>query len=314
MNGKLLKKYILRGALGIVGFILVSLVGYILSLVVELNHLLVIPSVQDQGKFLSVKFESLGIVQRDHFDFFKALSRNSTEFLNPIPNHLYEIQKDFMLEIPAKQDCLDLNCLQFKLNFADIPSVIWRSLIGIEDARFLEHEGVDWKALARALWVDIRLGKMAQGGSTITQQLAKNLFLSQEKSFKRKLKEMIYSFLIELKYSKQEILSAYLNEVFWGSLNGIRIKGVAAASIFYFGKHVQYLSEYEAAVLISILKGPYYLSPLNHLDRLKNRVSEVFKKLQNDSLMGENSVVWTNIEYENFQKGVTNGIPTMLSI
>jgi penicillin-binding protein 1B len=308
MKGKSLKKYILRSALGLLAFFTLTLGGYILSLVVELNHLLVIPRVNDATQSRSVKFEALAIVERDHFDFFKALNANPPQVITPLPNHLYEIQKDFSLPIPAKQDCLELNCLQFKLAFADIPSVIWRSLIGIEDTRFLEHEGVDWKALARALWVDVRLGKMAQGGSTITQQLAKNLFLSQEKSFKRKIKEMIYSFLIELKYSKQEILTAYLNEVFWGSFNGIRIKGVAAASLFYFAKHVQDLSEYESAILISLLKGPYYLSPINHLDRLKNRVSEVFKKLQDDSLMGKSAVSWNDSEYKIFQNNILKNI------
>jgi penicillin-binding protein 1B len=308
MKGKSLKKYILRGALGLLAFFLLTLGGYILSLVVELNHLLVIPSVKEVGETRAVKFETLGIVQREHFDFFQALSMQPAQAIKPVANNLYEVQQDFALQIPARQDCLELNCLQFKLAFADIPSVIWRSLIGIEDARFLEHEGVDWKALARAIWVDVRLGKMAQGGSTITQQLAKNLFLSQEKSFKRKLKEMIYSFLIEIKYSKQEILTAYLNEVFWGSFSGIRIKGVAAASVFYFGKHVQHLTEYESAILISLLKGPYYLSPLHHLDRLKNRVSQVFKKLQDESLMGKSAIEWGRSEYELFQKNIQKNI------
>jgi len=189
--------------------------------------------------------------------------------------------------------CGRIYCFQNKTQFSNIPPSLWKALIGTEDIRFLDHRGVDLKSILRALWVDLKKMKYVQGGSTITQQLVKNLFLSNEKSIERKIKEVIMALYIEYRYKKEEILQAYLNEQVWGSLNGIRIKGHQAASLFYFNKPSQKLSEVEAAILISMLKGPYYYSPLTHVERLISRSNTQFNKLvENDLFYSKKSDFW----------------------
>lgn len=203
----------------------------------------------------------------------------------------------------AVNECEKSSCYQRRLPFGEMPSVFWKGLIGIEDSRFLNHFGIDLKSIFRALATDIVELRLAQGGSTLTQQLVKNLFYSNEKSFKRKIKEMIVAIYIETKFSKEEILSSYFNEVFWGSFNGIRIKGIYSASLFYFGKKPNEIQPFEAAILIGLLKGPYYYSPLSHLDRLKLRSKVVFNKLVEMNLFSSRTEnVWTENDWSNWIK------------
>lgn len=199
-----------------------------------------------------------------------------------------------------ENDCLQIYCLQSRLSFSEIPSILWRGLIGIEDYRFLDHPGIDPKSLARALWHDLKVGRLEQGGSTLTQQLAKNLFYTNEKKFSRKFKEMIASAYIEMKLSKEEILQAYFNEVMWGSLQGIKMKGVGAAASMYFKKPAEFLTPYEASILISLLKGPYYYSPIYKVDRLKDRVKVVFNKLKTLQLFPEDAYQWNDKDWKNW--------------
>lgn len=191
-----------------------------------------------------------------------------------------------------KNDCSVTYCIQSRLRFSEIPSLLWRGLIGIEDYRFLDHKGVDPRSLLRALWHDLMVLRLEQGGSTLTQQLAKNLFYTNEKKFSRKIKEMIASTYIEFKLEKEQILQAYFNEVMWGSLQGIKIKGIAAASLFYFLKKPRKLEPYEVSILISLLKGPYYYSPVSHPDRLRKRANLVFNKLKELKLFPDSSPAW----------------------
>lgn len=199
----------------------------------------------------------------------------------------YLTQKKIKLAPLSLNECKRTSCYQRRVPFGKMPSVFWKGLIGIEDSRFLSHFGIDLKSIFRAIATDIVELRLAQGGSTLTQQLVKNLFYSNEKSFKRKIKEIIVAIYIETKFSKEEILSSYFNEVFWGSFNGVRIKGIYSASIFYFGKKPNMISPYEAAILISLLKGPYFYSPLKHLDRLIGRSNVVYSKLINMELFSK---------------------------
>lgn len=201
-------------------------------------------------------------------------------------------KEDMDLPELLENDCSQIYCLQSRLSFPEIPSILWRGLIGIEDYRFLDHKGVDPRSLARALWHDLKVLKLEQGGSTLTQQLVKNIFYTNEKKFSRKIKEMIASAYIEIKLSKEEILQAYFNEVMWGSVQGIKIKGVAAASALYFKKKPGNLSPYEASILISLLKGPYYYSPIYKVERLQERVKVVFEKLKTLQLFPETAYEW----------------------
>lgn len=194
------------------------------------------------------------------------------------------------IELPplVTNDCTEPYCFQHVIGFEKIPSQLWKGLIGIEDLRFVNHAGIDFKSILRALVVDLKEMRMAQGGSTITQQLIKNLFLTQEKSILRKLKEIILSIYIEHLFEKEEILTTYFNEVFWGAVQGIRIKGVYAASLLYFQKKPDELSDYETTILVSLLKGPNFYSPITKWERLKNRSDMVYEKLIELNLFAKN--------------------------
>ncbi len=201
----------------------------------------------------------------------------------------YFINKEIQVPNILRNDCKRYNCVQFEIGFDEIPPTLWKGLIGIEDYRFLEHDGVDYKSLLRAFVADVKAMKKVQGGSTLTMQLAKNLFLTNEKRIERKIREMIYAFYIEYKLPKEKIITTYFNEIFWGVVNGVYIKGIKAAAIAYFNKTPNELTDYESSLLIGLLKGPYFYSPFRHFDRLKTRTNVVFKRLSGLSLVSSDS-------------------------
>ncbi|TNF30160.1 MAG: penicillin-binding protein [Deltaproteobacteria bacterium] len=215
---------------------------------------------------------------------------------------LYSLNEDLELDAPLVNDCDQIYCYQHRINFDQIPSQFWKGLMGIEDYRFLDHFGVDIKSILRAAIIDIIEMKVVQGGSTLTQQLVKNLFYSNEKKLSRKLKEMIVAIYIESKYPKENILEAYFNEVFWGALGSVRIKGIYAATLFYFEKRPQEIDPYEASILIGLLKGPNYYRPLKHLDRLIQRTNVVYNKLGELNLYPVSAdLKWKKEQWESWQ-------------
>ena len=143
------------------------------------------------------------------------------------------------------------------MRFDDFPPHLVEAVIAIEDRRFFSHFGLDPRGLLRALAVNIRQGRLAQGGSTLTQQLAKNVFLTPERSFKRKVQELLLAFWLEAHFSKQDILALYLNRVYFGS----GAYGVQAAAETYFSRPVQNLTRVEAAMLAGLLKAPSRYAP-----------------------------------------------------
>ncbi|HEY9900309.1 MAG TPA: PBP1A family penicillin-binding protein [Pantanalinema sp.] len=143
------------------------------------------------------------------------------------------------------------------VRLADIPQVTRDAVLAIEDARFYAHNGVDLQGIARALWTDLRHGGKVAGGSTITQQLVKNKYLSSEKTFQRKLDEARLALEMERKYSKDQILEMYLNEVYWGH----GAYGIEAAAQTYFGHSARTLNLQESALLAALLKAPEHYSP-----------------------------------------------------
>lgn len=157
----------------------------------------------------------------------------------------------------------------------EIPSHVKKAIIAIEDVRFYSHPGVDLIGIARALTHDIMAGGMRQGGSTITQQLAKMLFLKPEKSIKRKIREAALSIQIEKRYTKDEILGLYLNQAYFGT----RSYGIEAASQTYFGKTVKDLTVAEAALLASLPKAPSQYSPFRNKDKAKERRDIVLQQM-----------------------------------
>lgn len=228
----------------------------------------------------------------------QALEKNEVELEK---NRLYFLKT---IELPSSvwNHCTKIYCLQNMLSFEEIPSVFWKGLIGVEDNRFVSHMGVDPKSILRALVTDIKKMKLEQGGSTLTQQLIKNLYLTNDKKFIRKFKEMILSMYFENKFSKEEILEIYFNEIEWGALQGIKIKGIHAAVLMYFNKKMTEVEPYEAAIIISMLKGPYYYSPLRHQERLRKRADIVFKKLQDLDMFSKNDKSWGDVEWEAWSK------------
>jgi penicillin-binding protein 1B len=213
------------------------------------------------------------------------------------------INEDLELPELEQNSCDRVRCIQIRKAFPNIPSQIWKALLGTEDFRFLDHRGVDPIAITRAIVVDIIAMKFIQGGSTLTQQLVKNLFLTNEKKLSRKLKEIIYAIYIENILEKEEILSLYLNEVFWGTFEGVYLKGYHAASLAYFGKEPKQLTEYEATILVSFLKGPNYYRLSRGHTRIKQRADAVFKRLVSLKLFsGGKHKVWSEADWKHFEE------------
>lgn len=154
-----------------------------------------------------------------------------------------------------------------------IPPNLVNAFVAVEDRRFFEHNGVDLFRIAGAIIKDFQQGSMAEGGSTITQQLAKNVFLSQEKTFWRKTKEMSIAITLSRKYSKDEIMEMYLNKIYLGH----GISGVEAAAQLYFDKHVDELDLAEAAMLAAIPKAPSTYSPFAKPDKAKERRDTILR-------------------------------------
>jgi penicillin-binding protein 1B len=153
------------------------------------------------------------------------------------------------------------------------------AVIAAEDDNFYRHAGISFSGILRALWVNLRGGEVRQGGSTLTQQLVKNLYLSHERTVSRKSQEVILALLLEIRYTKAEILEAYLNEIYLGGTGGVSLLGVGAASRAYFGKDASQLDLSEAAILAGMIRSPANYSPLTHPERAKERRDLVLQRL-----------------------------------
>jgi penicillin-binding protein 1A len=159
--------------------------------------------------------------------------------------------------------------------YYEIPDRVKKAFISVEDIRFYSHPGVDFIGIVRAMWHDVKARGVVEGGSTITQQLARLLFLKPDKSLKRKVKEAALSIQIERRYTKDEILGMYLNQAYFGT----RAYGIEAASQAYFGKSVKELSIAEAALLASMPKAPSAYSPFKNPEKARDRRSFVLKQM-----------------------------------
>ena len=148
------------------------------------------------------------------------------------------------------------------LSYEEIPDTLKEAVVAVEDKRFYSHRGIELISIIRALVANLRAGEIVEGGSTITQQLAKNLFLTQERTLDRKFKEAVYSLKLEMCCSKEEILEMYINVIYFGH----GTYGCEMASRFYFGKSVKDLDLAEAALLAGIIKGPEIYSPYHNLE------------------------------------------------
>jgi penicillin-binding protein 1B len=161
------------------------------------------------------------------------------------------------------------------VKYEDIPKVMVDAVLSIEDRRFFQHSGVNYVRLAEAAWVDVTRQRHEQGGSTITMQLSRAFFLSPEKTFKRKLVEMLIAIELEQKFSKQQIFEFYANRVDLGQRGSFTISGFAEASRAYFNKDLKDITLPEAALLAGLIQAPSFLSPYRHPERALERRNTV---------------------------------------
>jgi penicillin-binding protein 1A len=159
---------------------------------------------------------------------------------------------------------------------ADIPERLRRAVIAVEDVRFFEHPGLDYIGMLRAAWTNLRRGGKVEGASTITQQLARSLFLSSERTFDRKVRELILAYKMELVLTKEQILELYLNQIYFGQ----GAYGVASAAQTYFGKDLSALTVGESAFLAGLPKSPNHYSPFKAYDRAKKRQEHVLGRME----------------------------------
>ena len=181
-----------------------------------------------------------------------APSLAEVEFSPRLTSYVYDANGEVLTKLYKEN--------RVKVGIDQIPKHLKDAVLAAEDDGFYEHHGIDFTSIARAIWVDIRARAKVQGGSTITQQLARTAFLTQKKLFSRKLQEVLWAIQIERKYSKDEIFEAYLNLINFGH----GTYGAQAASELYFGKNVEDINLAEAALLAAVPNSPVYLSPISY--------------------------------------------------
>ncbi|WP_017463123.1 penicillin-binding protein 1B [Dyella ginsengisoli] len=171
------------------------------------------------------------------------------------------------------------------VHLADVPPLLVSGLQAVEDRDFKHHIGIDFTAILRAAFANLRAGHTVQGGSTLTQQLVRNLFLDRNQNFTRKFNEAILSLLIEAHYPKSRILEAYINEVFLGQQGSQAVHGFAAAAEFYFGRRLEELRPQEIALLVGMVKGPSYYDPRRYPEHALARRNLVLEQFAKTGLM-----------------------------
>lgn len=172
------------------------------------------------------------------------------------------------------------------VTYSQIPQTLVHALISTEDQRFFSHIGFDPFGIARAYFANMRAGRYVQGGSTITQQLAKVVYLSPKKTLKRKIQEVIISLQLEQKFTKEQILTLYLNRVYLGRGN----YGIDAASKYYFGKKPEDLDLYESAIIAGMIKAPSRYSPANNQEKSFQRAQFVLSRMVSEGYITKNEM------------------------
>jgi penicillin-binding protein 1B len=182
------------------------------------------------------------------------------------------------------------------VQLSDVPDTLEQMLIAVEDRGFYKHGGVSLISIARAAYVNVTKGSVEQGGSTLTQQLVKNYFLSNERSLSRKLKEAVMALLLEFHASKDEILEGYINEIYLGQDGPRAVHGFGLASQYYFGKPIDSLSLSQQATLIAVVRGPSYYNPWRHSERVLKRRDRVLDTAIREGVITENTALRAKIE------------------
>jgi penicillin-binding protein 1B len=199
----------------------------------------------------------------------------------------------------------------------EIPPRLSSALKAIEDQRFDEHHGVDPRSIGRALLVNLRSGEIRQGGSTLTQQLVKSYFLSNEQTLTRKLREAVMAIVLELAYDKSELMTAYINEVYLGQDGSRAVHGFGLASRFYFGKSLADLELHEMALLVAELRGPSYYDPRRFPERARERRDLVLDLLAERGVISvdeSRSAAARDLGVVDYQSAATNYYPAFMDL
>lgn len=173
------------------------------------------------------------------------------------------------------------------ITLKDVPKTLVGALIAVEDKKFYEHQGINPMAIGRAFLANLKAGHTVQGGSTLTQQLVKNFYLTNERSWDRKIKEALMSFLLDLRYGKNEILTAYMNEIHLGQDGDRAIHGFGLAAQFYFNRPLHELKVDQIALLVGMAKGAGYYNPRIHPDRALERRNLVLQVMRSENMLSE---------------------------
>lgn len=205
---------------------------------------------------------------------FLTASMNTKENLvedirPPASSHIYDINGNEIANVHATEN-------REPVKLAQIPKNLQNAFVAVEDNRFYEHMGIDPRGILRAVYANVTGRTISEGGSTITQQLAKNAYLTQDRTLKRKVQEVFLALQIERQYTKQEILELYLNQIYFGQ----GAYGVQAAAKTYFGKNVEDLDLNECAMLAGIPKSPNYYSPFNNFNAAQERKEVVLDQME----------------------------------
>jgi penicillin-binding protein 1A len=169
------------------------------------------------------------------------------------------------------------------VSLKELPPHLVDALLATEDKRFYSHFGVDIISNVRAVLIDIKNMNFSQGASTITQQMARNMFLTLDKQVSRKMRELILAFRIEAAFTKDEILEIYFNKIFWGEQN----HGIETASLYYFNKHARDLNLQESAMMVGMIQRPNYYDPIKHPERAKKRRDYVLQRMLDEHKITE---------------------------
>ncbi len=186
----------------------------------------------------------------------------------------FYLEPEFVAALTA-----DKSQIREVLKFSEFPKGIPDAIVAAEDQHFYEHFGIDPRGFARALWVNLKTLSFSQGGSTITQQLVKNLMERKNRNLFMKVNELFLAPVIEFKYSKQQIFERYLNEVFLGQVGAYEIRGFSEGAKYFFGKNVNELNMGEIALMAGLIKGPAFYSPYRHFERAKTRQRYVLERM-----------------------------------
>jgi len=209
-----------------------------------------------------------------HFEGTDADSSLSSIDSETGPVNEFYLEPEFVATLSS-----DKSQIREIFKFEEFPKTIPDAVMAAEDNHFYEHHGIDPRGFARAILVDIKTFSLSQGGSTITQQLVKNLMERRNRNLFMKVNELFLAPVLELKYNKKQIFERYLNEVFLGQIGSYEVRGFAEGAKYFFGKKLDQLNMGEIALLVGLIKGPAFYSPYKHLDRAKTRQRYVLERM-----------------------------------